>query len=436
MPEPVRILCAGDLHLGRCPSGVSADDRSLSVAGVWECLVQRALDEQVEAVVLTGDTVDQENKVFEAMQALESGVRRLAEGGVEVIAVAGNHDYDALPRLLQNAGDLPLRFLGRNGTWETHDLTADGVPRVQLVGWSFRRRHEHTSPVSDFSSDLSSDLPTLGILHCEVDQLDSKYAPVQRAALAQLPVNGWLMGHIHAANEHRENSQLQLYPGSLQPLHRNEPGLHSAWMLDVESDGTVEAERLPLSSLRYATVTVDVADCEHVDDVEAAASDGVREKVEELEDAMPHLERVICCVRLEGRTALGRQIQKRMPEYVEGFATSYAGANASLSGCKMHLRPQHNLEELAEASDAPGTVAQLLLDLENGAERDLAKEALRRARSKLRQVHQASGYETLRSTQDYGEMPTDDAVRDFAKHQSLLLLDQLLDQSTDEIQNA
>jgi DNA repair exonuclease SbcCD nuclease subunit len=432
MPNPVRILCAGDVHLGRCPSGVSPDERSLSVASVWERLVQRALDKQVEAVVLTGDTVDEENKVFEAMQTLESGVRRLANGGIEVVAVAGNHDYDALPRLLQNAGDLPLHFLGGNGTWETQTLTVDGAPRVQFVGWSFPGQHVHTSPLDDFPSDLRGDVPVLGVLHCEVGQADSKYVPVQRAALARAPVSGWLMGHIHAADEHRENGQLQLYPGSPQPLHRNEPGLHSAWMLDVESDGTVETERLPLSSLRYTTVAVDVADCEHIDDVEAAASDDVREKVEELEDAMPHLERVICRLRLEGRTALGRQIQERMPDYVEGFSTSYAGANASLSGCEMSLSPQRDLEELAEASDAPGTLAQLLLDLENGTESDLVKEALRRARSSLRDVHQSSGYETLRAAQDYRERPTDDAVRDLARRQGLFLLDQLLDQSTDE----
>ena len=431
MPQPVRILCAGDIHLGRRPSGVSVEESELAVGHVWERLVQRALDEQVDAVVLTGDTVDEENKVFEAMRALENGVRRLVSDGIEVIAVAGNHDYDAFPRLLRSLGDVPLRLLGRNGTWDTYTLKIEGAPRVQFVGWSFPRRHVHTSPMEDFPSEALAGrerLPTLGVLHCEAGQLDSPYAPVKRRALAGAPVEGWLMGHIHAPDERYESGQLQLYTGSLQPLHQGEPGLHGAWMVEVGSGGAVNAEALPLASLRYAGVSVSVGGHESTDEVEQASSAAIREAVKGMEEEMPHLKRVILRLRLEGRTPLGRQIEKWAPGYAEAFETSYAGANASLNGHTTALRPDYDLEEIAGSSDAPGTVAQLLLDLEEGRDTALVSKALSRAKSAMRQVHQSSGYDALQRAPDYQAPPTQEEVRTRVRRQGLLLLDELLDQ--------
>ena len=102
----VRILCTGDIHLGRRPSRVpeGLDARALGPARAWEALVEKAIELPVDAAALTGDIVDESNKLYEAYSVLQKGVERLLEAGIAVFAVAGNHDYNVLPRLAGRAG--------------------------------------------------------------------------------------------------------------------------------------------------------------------------------------------------------------------------------------------------------------------------------------------------------------------------------------------
>jgi hypothetical protein len=89
----MKILCSGDLHLGRrssrLPAGVDAGAHSATAA--WKALVELAIAERVDLVALSGDLVDRANRYFEAFGPLEAGVRRLTAAGIPTVAVAGNH---------------------------------------------------------------------------------------------------------------------------------------------------------------------------------------------------------------------------------------------------------------------------------------------------------------------------------------------------------
>lgn len=92
----IRILCTGDMHLGRRPTRIpeNSDSHSLRPTVVWHSLVSTAIERKVDAVVLTGDVVDESNKFFEAFSALQSGVEHLAKAGIPVLTVSGNHDFE------------------------------------------------------------------------------------------------------------------------------------------------------------------------------------------------------------------------------------------------------------------------------------------------------------------------------------------------------
>src|SRR5690554_238804 len=90
--ETVRVLCAGDLHIGRrsskLPESYSSADHGC--AGAWDAIVDAALAKKVDVVALSGDLVDRANRYFEAIGPLERGLRQLAEQGIDTYAVAGN----------------------------------------------------------------------------------------------------------------------------------------------------------------------------------------------------------------------------------------------------------------------------------------------------------------------------------------------------------
>ena len=62
--SPIRILCTGDLHLGRHPSRLPSVMEELSVRATWDRFVGYAISQRVDAVALTGDLIDRANRFY------------------------------------------------------------------------------------------------------------------------------------------------------------------------------------------------------------------------------------------------------------------------------------------------------------------------------------------------------------------------------------
>ena len=104
MDDSAAILAIGDVHLGTGCSGVpdivsswGVDPTELTPAAALKRAAEFAVEQEVHAVLLAGDVVESTNARFEAMPPLEACMRLLVDAGIEVIAVAGNHDVEALP---------------------------------------------------------------------------------------------------------------------------------------------------------------------------------------------------------------------------------------------------------------------------------------------------------------------------------------------------
>jgi exonuclease SbcD len=422
-----RILCTGDVHLGRRPARVPVEDDTLSVSHVWERIVEAAVDRSVDAVVLTGDVVDAENKMYEAYGALERGIRRLLEAGIDVVAVAGNHDHDAFPRLVRTIEDERFHLLGAGGRWTSVQLDGGEAGPVRFVGWSFPEAAVTDSPLPTPDS-LDEEEMTVGVLHCEAGREDGRYAPIPRNALARAPVDAWLLGHIHAPTAHREGDQLQLYPGSPQPLDPGEDGTHGPWEVEVTSSGAFRTEQLPLASLRYDTVTVDVSALDASDEADTEILTSVRDALADATERWPRLQHVAYRLRVEGRTRHRQVLREQARDLVEQLHVSVDECAATLEEVTMQTRPEYDLETLAENDDPPGVLAQLLLDLQAGETDDeRVARALRRADKAVEAVHEASGYDPLRHDSETRSPPSREALRSKLLQQGFLLLDELQD---------
>jgi DNA repair exonuclease SbcCD nuclease subunit len=403
---------------------VPVEDDELSVRHVWERFVETAINREVDGVVLTGDIVDSENEMYEAFGALERGVQRLLDGDIEIVAVAGNHDHDAFPRLVRGIDADGFHLLGPGGTWEEVQVDPGSGETVRFVGWSFPQATVFSSPLDDLEMEETGE-PTIGVLHCEAGSGEGQYAPVRRDALARTPVDAWLLGHIHEPEANEETGQLQLYPGSLQPLDPGESETHGAWLVEV-SGPDASAEQIPLASLRYEEMAVDVTDCETGDDVEETVLHALRDSAAELGEQFPDLRHVAHRLRFEGRTALHREIEETLREMVGIVRREVDDVSATIEGFKLDTRPDHDLSELARADDPPGVLAQLLLKLENGdVEHEQVQRVLREASKATREVHESSRYEPLRRDSETRDSPDREELRSMLYQQGLLLLDEL-----------
>ena len=347
----MRILAASDIHLGRIPSLPGARE-GLTGRSAWEAVVQCALDQRVDALLLAGDVVEQDNAWFEAYGALLKGLDRLQAAGIRVIAVAGNHDAQVFPRLAQDSGALTL--LGRGGRWEAMDLGP-----LRIVGWSFPERAHLGNPLASFPGEaLTQGRAFLGLLHCDLDgAAGSRYAPVPARDLEATGAQRWVLGHVHRG-ESRAHGRA-FYCGSTFALDPGEEGEHGAWLLEVDAQGQVaEPVRIPLCPWRFTTLTVDVDQTRTLEEVQERLAAGLQG----LSLAGGGAATVYCSLELRGACALsgslGGLLRDRVGELEVAFeAVTVRPTNRVTDGTD----PLLDLAVLAQDGGIQGSLARLLL---------------------------------------------------------------------------
>lgn len=445
MGRPLRILCTGDLHIGRRPSRLpsSVDARPCSCAAVWRDIVEYARRERVDVVLISGDLVDRENRFYEAYGPLESGLRELERAGIDTLAVAGNHDFDVLPRLADQfdtgAGRGRFRLLGRGGQWERHTLRREGVAVLQVDGWSFPSESVTANPLHAFrpvpglTADPSDrDAPLVGLLHCDLDQPQSRYAPVRLSDLAGTGHALWLLGHVHQHKVHQLGAGVTaMYPGSPQAMDPGECGTHGAWL--VELDGrrpVVKPVHLPMSKVRYDVVAVDVSGVATEQQLQDRLVGAARAHAATFADACGPLRYTSLRMTLTGRTPLHRRLRACCGPIIEDLEIRLGDFFVRVERVECDTRPPFELTRLAVGNDAPAVLARVLLELDasgggtggvaTGGREPLVAETLAR----IAEVWGARSYQPVARDAE----PEAAESRRLLSRQAYLLLDELLAQ--------
>ena len=264
-----KLLAIGDMHLGTRPSGVpgdlaGVDIQELTPEAALDGAVKVAIREQVDGVLFAGDLVENMNARFEAMRPLELAMAELKRAGIGAWAVVGNHDADALPALAATLDGLEL--IGLGGEWETKSIESQGQVVAEICGWSFPSRHYSSSPLTGLIENppvaARKGVPRLGLLHGDLNG-SGPYAPFQRAELENVPLDGWLLGHVHIpslGDATLPGGQPYGYLGSLMGLDGGEPGDHGPWLIHLQEGGGIRPEQLVTAPLRWEEVEIELPD--------------------------------------------------------------------------------------------------------------------------------------------------------------------------------
>lgn len=399
-----RLLCVGDLHLGKRPSrtpagaaAIGATPERLGPAAAWRRCVEYAKSARVDAVLLAGDVVERIEDRFAAFDALRRGVEELTRAGIQVLGVTGNHDVEALPRL---ASLLPeFRLLGRGGVWEEVPLA--GRDGATVLGWSFPAKQHHDSPLEGLPQRRGNGL-RIGLLHGDLDATHSPYAPVASSELELADADAWLLGHVHTPSP-LSASKPRGYLGSVVALDPSESGPRGPWLLTIEK-GALRFEHLPLAPLRYEHVAIDLMG----GDLLAALDRVAREVEARVRDsgATPHV--VGLRGMLTGAPADPRELERDLARLAtEPYEHSGSDQNGSaflvfVDKLIDETRPPLDIAARAERGDHVGLVARRVTVLERGgaAANDVLRAARRALGDDIARLAQRLGLEDLGVTDD------------------------------------
>jgi exonuclease SbcD len=107
----MKLLHTSDWHVGKTLKGQSRLDEQRAVL---DEIVGIALHHEVDAVLIAGDIYENAAPTAEAQRLVVRTLMRLAKSGIEVIAIAGNHDhgatFEAYRPLMDTAG---IRLFGQ-----------------------------------------------------------------------------------------------------------------------------------------------------------------------------------------------------------------------------------------------------------------------------------------------------------------------------------
>jgi exonuclease SbcD len=389
---PTPLLFVGDLHLGRSPQRLLAaglDPARLSAAEAWRRTVDLAIERGVRAVVLAGDVVDADRDRFEAYGHLERGVKRLLDAGIATLGVAGNHDGIVFPRLADRLSG--FRLLGRDRRWERVELDG-GDAAVDLLGWSFRDNHHPEDPltVGDLAAAVRgrrADAALLGVLHCDLGAVTSRYAPVSRAALEAIPTDAWFLGHVHLPSDLRGPRPIG-YLGSVVGLDRGESGIHGPCLVTVQGPGRLAVERVVVGPVVWWDVEVDVSSIVDASDAEDQIHAAIGRRLAALREELPVLggravEVIAATARLVGASparqrigAFARTMQAR------GLLFPFGDQTAVVVKLQDDSRRAVDLRALQASTSPLGALARLILSLESGEIPDDLRARARRTASR------------------------------------------------------
>ena len=253
-----RFLHAADIHLDSPLHGLSryeglpVDEIRSATRAAFDGLIQAAIDEAVDFVVIAGDLFDGDWRDMATGLYFAKAVGRLDRAGIPTFILAGNHDSaSSITRAL--TWPLNIRVFNTKRA-ETHILADLGVA---LHGQGFSTPAVSENLVLAYPAAVDGHF-NVGILHTALSGRPghANYAPCTSDDLRGLGYDYWALGHVHEFEIVSEHPHI-VFPGNIQGRNIRESGSKGAVIVTVE-DGVVRAvDRIDLGVIMWTRVDID-----------------------------------------------------------------------------------------------------------------------------------------------------------------------------------
>lgn len=198
-------------------------------------IVDLALAEKVDLVLIAGDTFDSSQPSPRAQLFFAEQVKRLTDAQIQVVMIFGNHDHMKQEDLLVSPSPY-FKLLGNNETVEQATFTTDAGFNYDVIGFSYLNNHITEDKIPEFPAKGKN--YTFGLMHAQEKSATASqnvYAPFTVDELQNLNYDYFALGHIHARNNLSSTPWI-VYPGNIQGRHINEMGAKGCYLGEIDEN--------------------------------------------------------------------------------------------------------------------------------------------------------------------------------------------------------
>lgn len=358
----MRFLHAADLHidsplrgLNRFEGAPVARLRGATRQALIR-LVDLAIDEKVDFVLIAGDLYDRDWQDFHTGLFVREQMVRLGRAGVKVFIVQGNHDAQGVISRQLPWPDNVKVFSSRSAeTVRLDDL------RVAIHGHSFPDREVPEDLVPGYPMAVPGYL-NIGLLHTSLTGAEGHdtYAPTSLDTLRSKGYDYWALGHVHARQVVCDEPRV-VYPGNLQGRHARETGPKGCELVSVVG-GKLDATFVPLDVVRWHQIDVMLNPSHSLDALPQLVGEALRAAVASASGERLHAVRVL----LMGESPLHLH-EARQPgtlaAAVQAAAQDLIEADVWVEKVQLALRSPVDRGQLAQRTDALGELVRWVDDL-------------------------------------------------------------------------
>ena len=255
-----KFIHAADPHLDSPLHGLSSHPGAPTEAlrnatrRAFANLVQLAINERVDFIVLAGDLYDGDWRDYGPGIFFTQQMALLKKAGIPVYLIAGNHDAESIiTRRLPS-----LTNVHWFSTRKPESMEVPGLP-VVIHGQGFPDR----SVPENLSLAYPEAVPgkfNLGLLHTSLQGRagHDTYAPCSVEDLLSKHYDYWALGHIHQP-EVLHTQPFISFAGNLQGRHIRETGPRGCNLVTVAENHALTVEFRPLDVIRWELIVVDIA---------------------------------------------------------------------------------------------------------------------------------------------------------------------------------
>ena len=293
----IHLLHFADLHIGtenygRLDPATGVNGRVLDFLRRFDELIDYGLEREVDLVIFAGDAYKRRSPDPTHQRAFARRVKRLADAGVPVVLLVGNHD---LPTMVQKASsvdifrtlDVPNVVVGR--VEEVHRIeTRHGPVQVATVPYPVRQRllaHDEyrglsieqldealrrivSDNIRALAQQLDPDLPAVLAAHLTVSGatfgsersvMIGRDAVVLKSALADPAWDYVALGHVHKHQSLNDGGYPPVvYAGSLERIDFGEEKQPKGFCWVELARGETTWKFVEVDARRFVTVRADV----------------------------------------------------------------------------------------------------------------------------------------------------------------------------------